>query len=48
MVKVLDFGLAKLTDPAHAPASDISLSPTSPAMMTGMGVISRTVDEQST
>ena len=41
VVKVLDFGLAKLTDPAHAPASDLSLSPTitSPAMMTGMGVI---------
>src|SRR6266404_1329230 len=35
VVKVLDFGLAKLTDPAHAPASDRSLSPTitSPAMM---------------
>jgi Tol biopolymer transport system component len=41
VVKVLDFGLAKLTDPAHAPASDRSLSPTitSPAMMTGVGVI---------
>jgi serine/threonine-protein kinase len=40
-VKVLDFGLAKLTDPAHAPASDLSLSPTitSPAMMTGVGMI---------
>jgi serine/threonine protein kinase len=37
VVKVLDFGLAKLT-PAHAPASDLSLSPTitSPAMMTGV------------
>ena len=34
VVKVLDFGLAKLTDPAHAPASDRSMSPTitSPAM----------------
>src|SRR5213593_1497907 len=34
VVKVLDFGLAKLTDPAHAPAYDRSLSPTitSPAM----------------
>jgi serine/threonine protein kinase len=34
VVKVLDFGLAKLTDPAHAPASDLSLSPTitTPAM----------------
>ncbi len=34
VVKVLDFGLAKLTDPAHAPASDRSLSPTitTPAM----------------
>src|SRR5260221_127584 len=28
VVKVLDFGLAKLADPAHAPASDLSLSPT--------------------
>src|SRR5881409_2960718 len=34
VVKVLDFGLAKLTDPAHVSASDRSLSPTitSPAM----------------
>jgi len=34
VVKVLDFGLAKLADPAHAAASDLSLSPTitSPAM----------------
>ena len=34
VVKVLDFGLAKLTDPAHAPASDVSLSSTitSPAV----------------
>jgi serine/threonine protein kinase len=41
VVKVLDFGLAKLTDPTHAPASDVSWSPTitSPAMMTGVGVI---------
>ncbi len=41
VVKVLDFGLAKLTDSAHAPASDFPLSPTitSPAMMTGLGVI---------
>ena len=41
VVKVLDFGLAKLTDPAHAPASDRSVSPTitSPAMLTGVGVI---------
>ena len=41
VVKVLDFGLAKLTDPAHAPASDRSMSPTitSPAMMTGVGVM---------
>ena len=38
VVKVLDFGLAKLTNPAHAPASDRSLLPTvtSPAMMTGV------------
>ena len=41
VVKVLDFGLAKLSDPAHAPAADRSLSPTitSPAMMTGVGVL---------
>jgi serine/threonine-protein kinase len=41
LVKVLDFGLAKLTDPSHAPASDLSLSPTitSPVMMTGVGVL---------
>jgi len=41
VVKVLDFGLAKLADPAHAPASDLSLSPTitSPAMMTGVGML---------
>lgn len=34
VVKILDFGLAKLMDPAHAPASDVSLSPTitSPAV----------------
>jgi eukaryotic-like serine/threonine-protein kinase len=32
VVKVLDFGLAKLTDPAHAPASDLSPTITSPAM----------------
>ena len=40
VVKVLDFGLAKLTDQSHAPASDLSLSPTitSPAM-TGVGMI---------
>ncbi len=28
VVKILDFGLAKLTDPAHAPTSDVPLSPT--------------------
>jgi eukaryotic-like serine/threonine-protein kinase len=41
VVKVLDFGLAKLTDPAHAPAANVSWSPTltSPALMTGVGVI---------
>jgi hypothetical protein len=41
VVKILDFGLAKLTDPAHAAASDRSASPTitSPATMTGVGVI---------
>jgi serine/threonine-protein kinase len=39
-VKVLDLGLAKAIDPT-APASDLSISPTitSPAMMTGVGVI---------
>ena len=41
VVKVLDFGLAKLTETAHAPASELSMSPTitSPAMMTGVGMI---------
>ena len=44
IVKVLDFGLAKLTEP-HVPpppnASNVSMSPTitSPAMMTGVGVL---------
>jgi hypothetical protein len=44
-VKVLDFGLAKLTQPAAAApgaaAEDVTASPTitSPAMMTGIGVI---------
>jgi eukaryotic-like serine/threonine-protein kinase len=40
VVKVLDFGLAKLTDPAHAAASDLSLSPTitRPATTTGVGM----------
>ena len=42
-VKVLDFGLAKLTAPntPSGPAATVSLSPTitSPAMMTGMGVL---------
>src|SRR3979490_2898709 len=46
VVKVLDFGLAKLTDPAHTPASDLSLSPTitSPAMMTGVGMLLGTAE----
>src|SRR5258706_2096387 len=41
VVKVLDFGLAKLSETAHAPASDLSMSPTitSPAMMTGVGML---------
>jgi serine/threonine-protein kinase len=41
VVKVLDFGLAKLTDGAQTPAPDLSLSPTitSPAMMTGVGML---------
>jgi Tol biopolymer transport system component len=41
-VKVLDFGLAKLTHPeANRHPADVTLSPTitSPAMMTGVGVI---------
>jgi serine/threonine protein kinase len=40
-VKVLDFGLAKATDPASGPSFDVTHSPTitSPAMMTGVGVI---------
>jgi Tol biopolymer transport system component len=44
VVKVLDFGLAKLIAPAtavDAPVSPLSMSPTltSPAMMTGVGVL---------
>jgi serine/threonine protein kinase len=45
VVKVLDFGLAKLTSPAEAghdvPGLDATASPTitSPAMMTGVGVL---------
>jgi Tol biopolymer transport system component len=42
VVKVLDFGLAKLSEVTSAPRSvDVSASPTiaSPAMMTGVGVI---------
>ena len=40
-VKVLDFGLAKATEPAGAMAASNSISPTitSPAMMTGVGMI---------
>jgi len=40
-VKVLDFGLAKLTETGHTSTSNLSLSPTitSPAMMTGVGVL---------
>ena len=40
-VKVLDFGLAKALEPASAIRADVTTSPTitSPAMMTGMGVI---------
>jgi eukaryotic-like serine/threonine-protein kinase len=41
-VKVLDFGLAKLTDPATGPSSaQVTQSPTitSPALMTGAGMI---------
>src|SRR5207302_11291968 len=41
VVKVLDFGLAKLAERSGAPTSDLSLSPTitSPAMMTGVGML---------
>jgi len=40
-VKVLDFGLAKATEPATASGLDVTNSPTitTPAMMTGVGVI---------
>ncbi len=40
-VKVLDFGLAKLTERSAASSIDASMSPTitSPAMMTGIGVL---------
>jgi serine/threonine protein kinase/Tol biopolymer transport system component len=40
-VKVLDFGLAKATDPASGASLDVTNSPTitTPAMMTGVGVI---------
>ena len=40
-VKVLDFGLAKLAETSASSSSDASLSPTitSPAMMTGIGVL---------
>src|SRR5438477_9489029 len=41
VVKVLDFGLAKLAEPLAPQPSNLSLSPTitSPAMMTGIGVL---------
>ena len=41
VVKVLDFGLAKLAERSGSPPSNLSLSPTitSPAMMTGVGVL---------
>ncbi|MGH9385419.1 MAG: serine/threonine-protein kinase, partial [Vicinamibacterales bacterium] len=41
MVKVLDFGLAKALAPADAMSASVTLSPTitSPAMMTGVGVL---------
>src|SRR5579864_7469797 len=40
-VKVLDFGLAKATEPSGATSLDVTNAPTitSPAMMTGVGVI---------
>jgi serine/threonine protein kinase len=40
-VKVLDFGLAKATEPASGSSLDVTNSPTitTPAMMTGVGVI---------
>ena len=41
VVKVLDFGLAKAVEPVSARRTDASASPTitSPAMMTGVGVL---------
>src|SRR6185437_3321476 len=41
MVKVLDFGLAKALDPVPAGSTDATASPTitSPAVMTGAGVL---------
>src|SRR5215213_3816160 len=44
-VKVLDFGLAKATDPSGATSAEAMNSPTltSPAMMTGVGVLLGTV-----
>jgi serine/threonine protein kinase len=40
-VKVLDFGLAKATEPSSGTSFDVTSSPTitSPAMMTGLGMI---------
>jgi Tol biopolymer transport system component len=40
-VKVLDFGLAKATEPGSGPSLEVTNSPTitTPAMMTGIGVI---------
>jgi eukaryotic-like serine/threonine-protein kinase len=48
-VKVLDFGLAKATDAASGAAFDLTNSPTltSPAMMTGVGVILGTASYMS-
>ncbi len=39
VVKILDFGLARLSDPAHAIASSSAATLTSPAPMTGVGMI---------
>ena len=49
VVKVLDFGLAKAVEPVSARRTDASASPTitSPAMMTGVGVLLGTAADTS-
>ena len=48
-VKVLDFGLAKAMEPAAGPSPSVSMSPTltTPAMMTGVGMILGTAAHMS-